>query len=160
MTPKTIQQLQHYVGKICSIVTSSMNRSFDEQISREHFVIRVQMINQDGIWGIHPYNEELVSFFSMPHIISIQQEIELDPKNPEHAQMIKEYEEKSGKKVESDLKLTAPKQDLLPVLDEKKSPALEDTSTGDATFVDIASLESLAAQSKRTFDAQDYLSKH
>jgi hypothetical protein len=47
----------------------------------------------------------------------------------------------------------------LPVLDERKSPVLEDSSPGDATFVDIASLESLAAQSKRTFDAQDYLEK-
>ena len=74
--------------------------------------------------------------------------------------MIKEYEDSSGKKLESDLKLKSTKQDLLPVLDEKKSPVLEDTNTGDATFVDIASLESLAAQSKRTFDAQDYLGKN
>lgn len=163
MTSKTIQQLQYYVGKVCSIVTSSMNRSFSEQISREHFVIRVQSINSDGVWGTHPYNDELISFFAISHIISIHQEVELDPNNPDHAAMIKEYEEKTGQKVESDLKMgkikPAQKEELLPVIDSKSTIADQNEESGDATFVDITSLENLAAQSKRTFDAQDFLGK-
>jgi hypothetical protein len=142
-----------------------MNRAFDEMISREHFVVRVREINIDGIWGTHPYNEEMVSFFAMQHIISIHQEIELDPDNPEHAQMIKEYEEKTGKKLKSDLAKTpttkkTEKSEMLPVLE--KSPALEvqDTpNTGDAMFVDIESLEKLAENTKRTFDAYDMLGR-
>ena len=35
MSPKTIQQLQYYVGKVCSIVTTSMNRAFDEWIPKD-----------------------------------------------------------------------------------------------------------------------------
>ena len=97
MNTKTIQNLQYFVGKVCSIVSTSMNRSFDETISREHFVIRVQTLNSDGVWGTHPYNNELVSFFALPHIISIHQEVELDLNNPEHQGMIKEYEEKTAK---------------------------------------------------------------
>lgn len=163
MTPKSIQQLQYYIGKVASIVTTSMNRSFDEQIAREHFVIRVQTINFDGIWGTHPYNDELVSFFALPHVISIQQEIELDPKNPSHAKMIEEFENKTGKKLEGDLSKPAKANsldDMLAVIDVNEPPVSNDSDTGDATFVDISSLESLAEQSKRTFDAQDYLTKN
>lgn len=153
--------MQYFVDKVCSIVTSSMNRSFDERISREHFVIRVAEINEDGVWGYHPENIDMVSFFAMPHIISIHQEIELDPENPEHAQMIKEYEAKTGKKLESDLPKAKtqekPKQmDLLPVIEKTPEP----TGSGDATFVDIKSLEKLAEISKKTFDAQDLIGKH
>lgn len=168
MRPKTLEQLNYFVGKVCSIVTTSMNRSFNETIAREHFVVRVREVNIDGIWGTHPYNEDMVSFFALPHIISVQQEVELDPNNPEHAQMIKEYEEKTGQKVKPDLgklpdkkKAEKPKSaELLPVLD--KSPAFEvedDPNAGDATFVDIASLERLAENTKRTFDAYDMLGK-
>lgn len=167
MNSKTIQELQFFVGKVCSIVTTSMNRSFDEMVSREHFVIRIQIINSDGVWGIHPYNKELVSFFSLPHIISIHQEVELDLDNPEHMAMIKEYEEKTGQKLKADLdsrnyenKSTKEEtKDLLPVLDSALAKHSEASQVGDATFVDITNLESLAENSRRTFEAQDAILK-
>jgi hypothetical protein len=77
--------------------------------------------------------------------------------------MIKEYEEKTGEKIKSDLKMgkydssTSSKEGLLPVLEQQTSAIEPETQNGDATFVDIASLETLAMQSKRTFDAQDFL---
>lgn len=165
MLAKTVQRLRGYIGKVCSIVTVTMNRKFDENISREHFVVRIQEINEDGIWGQHPYND-MVSFFHLPHVISIHEELELDPNNPEHAEMIKEYESKLGKKITGDL--MAPKKqtkqetgDLLPVIE--KSPVYdlptEDHNTGDASFVDIESLERLAETTKRTFDAYELLGK-
>jgi len=161
MSPKTIQQLQYYVGKICSIVTTSMNRAFDEQISREHFVILVQTINSDGIWGVHPYNQELFSFFTLQHIISIHQEIELNDKNSEHSAMIKEYEERTGKKIQGDLKIqsntseSTKKRELLPILDEKQAIEPEELNPDDVTFVDIKNLEQLATTSKNMFDLED-----
>jgi hypothetical protein len=164
MNANTIKHMQYYVGKVCSIISTSMNRAFDESISREHFVVRVEEVNVDGIWGTHPYNNDMVSFFAMQHIISIHEEVELDPNNPEHAEMIKEYEKKTGKKIKPDIgKL--PKQEkkqteILPIIEE--SPAFEvdeASNTGDATFIDIASLERLAEQTKRTFDAYDLLGK-
>lgn len=164
MNSRTIQELQFFVGKVCSIVTTSMNRSFDEMVSREHFVIRIQIVNADGVWGVHPYNKDLISFFSLPHIISIHQEVELDLDNPEHAAMIKEYEEKTGKKLKADFDSrtneSKEKEDLLPVLDDVEiQKHSEADQVGDATFVNIANLESLAEQSKRTFDAQDAIIK-
>jgi hypothetical protein len=143
-----------------------MNRSFDERISREHFVVRVREVNIDGIWGTHPYNDDMVSFFSTAHIISIHQEVELDPSNPEHAEMIADYEKKTGQKVKPDVgKIPEKKADkksaeLMPIIETSPvSKVDEDLSTGDATFVDIASLERLAESTKRSFDAYDLLGK-
>jgi hypothetical protein len=161
MNAKTIQNLQYFVGKVCSIVSTSMNRAFDEKISREHFVVRIQTLNSDGVWGTHPYNDELVSFFALPHIISIHQEVELDPNNPEHREMIQEFEQRTGQKVETDLMqkpAVAETKELLPVLDKAPSPVIDET-TGDATFVDIANLEALAAHSKKSFDAEDSIKR-
>tara|TARA_Y100000034_G_C6685917_1_gene301762 strand:- start:169 stop:636 length:468 start_codon:yes stop_codon:yes gene_type:complete len=154
MNGRTLEKMvQRFGGKVCSIVTSSMNRSFDEQISREHFVIRVEDIGADGIWGTHPYNQDVVSFFSMNHIISIHEEFELDPNNPEHAQMIKEYEEKTGEKLTGDIES---KSTDLPIIDApKETPPSDDE--GGLTFVDIRSLEKLAEHSKKQFAAKDLL---
>jgi len=167
MNANTLKRLQHFVGKVCSIVSTSMNRSFNETISREHFVVRIEEVNIDGIWGTHPYND-MISFFAMPHIISVHEEMELDPNNPEHAAMIAEYEKQTGAKVKTDLmrpEVKPPEKkktgELLPVLDE--SPVFDvdqSLDTGDATFVDIESLERLAEKTKRTFDAYDLLGKH
>jgi hypothetical protein len=161
MTSNTIKELQYFVGKVCSVVTTSMNRNFDETISREHFVIRVQTINADGVWGTHPYNDDLVSFFTTQHVISIHEEVELDSNNPEHASMMKEYEERTGEKLESDIKAKVkaknkPQQETLPIIEKKEA---EQDQQGDASFVDIFSLESLAEQSRRTFEAQDQIFK-
>lgn len=157
--------MQYFIGKVCSIVATSMNRSFEESISREHFVVRIQEINMDGIWGTYPYNEEMISFFAMQHIISIHQEVELNPANPEHAQMIAEYEKKTGKKVQGDLPQVvkpidqeAPKSTLMPVLKELPEPE-EAPNTGNATFVDITKLEKMAEFTKRTIAAYEVLGK-
>ena len=162
MKPRTLEHLQYFIGKVCSIVTTSMNRSFDERISREHFVVLIQEIDSDGIWGTHPYNPDLVSYFNVEHVISIHQEEVIDPSNPEHIEMIKEFEQKTGKKVQGDLKNSpkievAPKvekKDLLTILKEKP-PVPSSPSTGDATFVDIESLERLAEDTRRAFDQYD-----
>lgn len=142
MNSKTLQTLQHFVGKVCSIFLPSTNRSFNELLAREHFVVRVQEITVDGIWGTHPANN-LVSFFAMPHIMSIIEEAELDPNNPEHAEMIREFEQRSGQKLESDIKpvpqIEAPKQ---------KAPQ-------EVPFVDIRNLEVLAKQAQDAVKQQD-----
>lgn len=159
MKSTTVQQFQHFVGKICSIITTAMNRSFSEQVAREHFVVRVESISPDGIWGSHPYNPQLVSFFAMPHVISIHQELELNPEIPEHAELIKQLE-KTGSDTSGDLKVKSPEmpkpKSILPVIQQPKQlPVPDESETGNATFVDIKSLELLAEKSRRVFQAQD-----
>jgi hypothetical protein len=144
MKTATIKNLQHFVGKICSIILPSINRQFTEEQAQKHFVIRVQEISEDGIWGTDPFNSDIVSFFAMAHIVSILQEVELDPDNPEHAQMLKEFEEKTGKPFEPDL---GP---------NKKAPqpmCAEEPADDSNMFVDIKDLSRLAAQTKAAFDA-------
>lgn len=148
MQAKTIARLQRFVGKVCSVISSPINRHFEEMIAREHFVVRVDEINPDGIWGAHPYNPDLVSFFALPHVVSVHEEVELNPNNPEHKRMIEEYEERTGKKLHSDLKG-----------EPTETPSQEESEEGGMAFVDIESLEKLAEQTKRTFDARDRLSK-
>lgn len=77
----------------------------------------------------------------MPHIISIHQEIELDPDNPEHAAMIKEYEEKAGKKAHSDLRG-----------EPKQKPSDPQEPEGSMTFIDIQHLEKLADTTRKAFE--------
>lgn len=140
-----------------------MNRPFSEEIARDHFVVKIELINQDGIWGTHPYSKELVSFFRMEHIISIHREIEIDPANPKHATMLADIEQKTGQKVEGDLRrIEKPTENtgpMLPVLEEAPAP-MEVEQSGDASFVDIGVLERLAEFSKRTFDVQDLTGKN
>lgn len=143
MTPRTIERLQYFVGKVCSIIVTEMNRDFGEKIAREHFVVRVREINVDGIWGLHPYNPSLVSYFALPHIISIHEETELHPENPEHAQMIQDYEERTGEKLKGDL------------IGERPKEAETPPASSDGVFIDIESLERLAQQTKHTIDAYD-----
>jgi len=164
MNAKTLQMMREaFLGRVCSIFTKPMNRSFDEVRWREHFVVRVQDINSDGIWGTHPYNNT-VNFFRLDHIVFLQEEIELDPTNPVHRQMMEEYEKKSGKKIVSDVsphlapvvETPKPVQDLLPILDEKEEPQVIDEQPTapdvNATFVNIDILESLANETKRIHD--------
>lgn len=153
MTAKTIERLQYFVNRVCSIVSTSMNRSFDETLAREHFVIRVNSVDTDGIWGTHPYNEEMVSFFRLDHIISIHEEFELDPSNPEHQAMLKDYEQRTGQKLSGDLKPKpkVQKADPLAVI-EQPPPEPQD---GDTTFVDIGELEDLAERTRQMFEAAD-----
>ena len=144
MLSTTTANLRKLVGQVCSIVCVASNRIFDEVTAREHYVVRIVDINQDGVWGHHPYNNELFSFFAMEQIVSIHQEVELNPNNPEHLRMIEEYEQRTGTKLKSDLR-GAP--------DTKEEPSQEDQEGG--IFVDIESLEKLAAQTKKTFDMYD-----
>lgn len=153
LKPKTLEKLQYFKSKVCSIITTAMNRNFDEKIAREHFVTMVEDVTADGIWGSHPYNPQMFNFYFMDRIVSIHEEAVLDPDNPEHAQMLSDFEQKTGQKAQGDLKKPAAPSLSLPVLSE--TPPVQDSTDGDAAFVDIEQLEALAEHSKNQFDAYD-----
>jgi hypothetical protein len=148
MTTKTVERLKYFEGKVCTILTSPINRKFNETFAREHFVVEIKEINRDCIWGTHPYNGT-IAFFPMQHVISIQEEIVLDPvNNPEHRKMIEEYEKKYGKKVISDVS-----PHLAPTTFSPPPPSVkEETPPKEVAFVDIQRLTQLAKQSKESFD--------
>ena len=155
MSPRTIKKLEYFVGKVCSIFTGPINRSFDEVRSREHFVVEVREIDPDGIWGTHPYNGT-VSFFPLDAIKLITEEVVLDPKNPQHAKMIQEYQEKTGEVIRSDVSphqapVVPPPNDLVQIGGLKKeTPA---PSKMEPAYVNVRHLANLARQVQRSFDA-------
>mgnify|MGYP007123468393 FL=1 len=151
--------MQYFVGKVCTIITTQINRQFDERIARDHYAIRVGEVTLDGIWGVHPEND-IVSFFPMAHIVSIHEEMELNMSDPEHRKVVEEYEKKYGKKPDIQFDETQKQKELLPVIQPKKEPPVPtyeepDTDGEDkVTFVDIQAISQLAKHTKRTFDAQ------
>jgi hypothetical protein len=135
MRNDTIEKLQYFLGKVCTVMTSATGRSLNEKQAREHFVVRVQEINQDGIWGSHP-RSDVISFFSQDHIVSIHEEFELDPNNPEHKAMIEEFEKQTGKPIQSDIG---------PIVEKTPPPPKE----GAAAFIDVKKLKGLAEETKQ-----------
>ena len=121
MRPKTIEQLHYFEDKVCTIFTSVVNRQFDEDTARRHFIVRVKEIDPDGIWGTNLVTGT-VCFFAFP-IISIQEELELNPNNPEHVDLINQCKGDS---------------DIEPPVD--------------GHFIDIEALAKLASQTKKAYD--------
>lgn len=78
-------------------------------------------------------------------MVTITEEMVLDPSNPEHVQMIREYEQKTGKKVISDVS-----PHLSPTLETTTPPAPE--PDGEQVFVDIRKVARLAAATKKNYD--------
>lgn len=156
MNAKTINLFQQFVGKVCSVFTHPINRNFDEQRSREHFVVKVTHIDADAVWGVHPYNGTL-SYFNLSHVILITEEIVLDPNNPDHAKMIKQYQEKTGETIISDvsphLAPTIPSPGQLVQIDPiKQTPA---PAKQEPAFVNIKYLNALAKKTKESFETQE-----
>lgn len=125
---KTIEHCQIFVGKVCTIFLPPINRNFTENQNIDHFALRVIEVNVDGVWGSNANN--MVSFFPWDHIMLIQQELELDPNNPEDAKILNNFNK------------PAPQ----PPVEEKP-------------FVDIRKLSRLAEDTKKAHDALDNFKK-
>jgi len=157
MKPKTLEKLnERYVGKACTIFTTPVNRHFNEQQAREHFVIEIEEINLDGVWGFHPFYGNS-SFYPWSHIVGIYEEIVLDPNNPDHLKLIEEFQKKTGKEVLSDVSphLTPPMSNTVSIQSVEtpsSDPILEEPDDGKITFVDIQKLARLAKKTKKDYE--------
>ena len=132
--------MQYFVGKVCTIFLSPINRKFDEETSSKHFVVLVRDIDVDGVWGNNLIND-LVSWFSFEKIQSIQEELEIDPDNPDHMKLLEKLQE-PAKPADCEGCHAPP-------------PAVPQDAEGDATFVDIESLAKLAAQTKKSYESME-----
>lgn len=158
LKPRTLEKMQYFIGKVCSVFTSPLCRNFDEARAREHFVVRVQEIDTDGLWGTHPYNGT-ISYFPQESIRLITEEVVLDPNNPEHARMIKEYQEKTGKAVISDV---SPHMAPVVELETKKAELpepIDEEESQEPAFVDVKNIALMARQARRSFEAMDMFEK-
>lgn len=162
MNSKTLAKLKEtFEGKVCTVFTAPVCRTFTDRLWREHYAVRVNEINGDGLWGEHPYSKTK-SFFFAEQIVFIQEEVELDPKNPLHAKMIKDYEDQTGEKIFSDvsphlapsidhavdLEEVVEEPDMIPAMAKEKAPQIEEPEQ-ESVFVDIDLLDQLAKATKQ-----------
>jgi hypothetical protein len=132
MNSRSIQSLQYFVNKVCSIFTVSSNRNnLPEEHAREYFVARISSIDHDGIWGTHP-SSHMVSYFPLNYVTSIVEEMELNPENPDHAAIISKYEK----------------------MKENIEENIEEHPQTDQQFVDVENLENLAKIVKEQYEKQ------
>lgn len=91
--------LEYFLGKICTIFTIPTNRDFKSENPTSfpqpifhYFVGKVLEVDSKGVliqqWNS---NKKLKSYFFINHIIGISEEEILDPNNPEDAKFIDEY---------------------------------------------------------------------
>jgi hypothetical protein len=92
MKPKTVEKLRYFEDKVCTIFIPVVNRQFDEETARRHFIIRVKEVDVDGVWGTN-LTTGTVCFFAMDVIQSIQEELELNPKDPQDMALIEQCTE-------------------------------------------------------------------
>lgn len=97
MKTSTIKLLQRFVGKVCTVFTTPINRDFEKegpqgypQVMFNYFMGRIESVDENGILlnQMGTSDPPLQSYFFHPHIISISQEKEYDPSNPEDAEVI------------------------------------------------------------------------
>lgn len=149
LKPRTLEKLNvKFKNKPCTILLKGpLYRPITEAQAQELFVIVVEEITADGVFGTH-FRTGMYTFFTWPNIVSIKEEVEMDLSNPEHVKIIQEYEKQTGQKI-----LEPPAEEKVSMLSTPSPTPEPKPSVGEeATFVDIANLANLAKQTKKSFD--------
>ena len=97
-----MQELEYFVGKVCTVFTVLTNRNFQTENPQtypepmyHYFMGRILEVNTHGVileqWAAGP--KRLRSFFNLQHVISIAEEETLNPDDPMDAKIIQQYKE-------------------------------------------------------------------
>lgn len=90
MKPLTHKKLQDFVGKVCSILTSSVAKpNFSDTQFSDFFVCIIEEISEDGIFAKHPMTG-CMSFFTWPKVVGIFQEQVIDQTDPQYENILAE----------------------------------------------------------------------
>ena len=118
MKKVTVKLLEKFVGKICTIITTPINRDFKSenekgypQVLYNYFMGRVVSIDEDGIC-LAQLGEDppLHSYFFLDHVVTIAQEKEYNPSNPEDAKLIEKMAEQAEQQLEDFKKMREEKE--------------------------------------------------
>jgi hypothetical protein len=158
MHGKTLSKMkENFENKVCTVFTQPVCMQMEGKAWVEHHVVRIDEITSDGVWAEHPY-QLTKSFFTMDHIVFIQEEQELDPTNPVHAKMMKEYEKTTGEKLQSDVSpYLAPE---IPEEVEAELEGIEPEEEKEGVFIDIDALDALAKEAKRQHEVQKIIEQN
>jgi len=122
----TLKKMQDFVGKVCTILTSSVCKpNFTDIQFPDFFLGIVESIDEDGIFAKHPMTG-CQSFYNWIHVVGVFQEQVILEDDPQYEELVKE------------IKKAPPQQqaNIVPV-DPSKSP-----------FVDPESMAKLAKQAQ------------
>jgi len=87
----------YFTGKIVTILSTPINRQFDEKQSMDYFVGRFDHISEMGIWATHP-TTGCKNFYLLHHIIGIIEEQFVKKDDPNYEEVMNEYEKKIKEK--------------------------------------------------------------
>ncbi len=125
-----VEDLQYFVGKVCTVITPNINWKFDERQSADYFSGIVEKITPMGILTIHPVTQAK-NFYLLSHVTSIHEEQYITKDDPHYDAVVKQYEEDKKPKQQQPVMKT-------PVVPQDSSP-----------FVDVEALEELARRHKK-----------
>lgn len=98
-----LEKFRHFIEKPITIFTIHTGRKFTEEQFNDYFTGICKNIYIDGIETIHPITG-CKNFFFFSNIVGICEEQQLDPDNPEHQDIIKEFKSnKSDKPIDKNL---------------------------------------------------------
>ncbi|MCK9459686.1 MAG: hypothetical protein M0R80_08610 [Proteobacteria bacterium] len=139
-----MKNIEYFVGKICSVFTTPLNRDFKlegpnslEQLLH-YFLGTIDSVDDQGILLSQRNGRKAYVFKS--HLVAIAEEEVLDPDNPEDAKIIREMKPLSGKKLP---------QSLVPT--EIPVPKKEITEIKVPSLLNIDSMAAIADNLKKNF---------
>ena len=112
MKPYPTKELLYFVGKVCSVFTTTTSRMLGPEDVHHYFLGVIESIDEHGIF-LTQVTKALKVYIAKDHLISIAEEEVLDPRNPQHAEEIKQSMENMKKRAEE--------------LEKKRLPALKKT---------------------------------
>lgn len=131
--------LEYFIGKVCTIFTGPINRTFQEQQLLDYFVGVVDAVDENGILMTHTITGAK-NFYFFPNILSISEEQLLDPADPEDAKMIEEIKKsKQGEQAKTPPPPPPVKEDV------------HETEVNESPFVDVSAIHALAQRAKQSF---------
>lgn len=78
LSNQQIQSWQYFVGKVCTIITSPINRNFSEKILLDYFLGRIKKFDEMGIWYEH-LNSKKMNFVFYSYVVTVAEETEIKP---------------------------------------------------------------------------------
>jgi hypothetical protein len=90
---EALKNLKYFVGKAVTVITTAINRDFDERQKCDYFLGVVESVDELGIMTLHPITG-CKNFYFYNQICAISEEQVLHPEKPEDAKLIAELEEK------------------------------------------------------------------
>ena len=141
-----IDNLRHFVGRVCTVHTRPTNWKHDQQQSLDYFMGVVDSIDALGMMLTNVINRNKTYIF-LEAIIAIAEETVIDPADPSQVKAAEEYEKKKAEIVKDNpsLQTSKPKPVAPPPPPPQSSCG---GGCGSSSFMDIKNITQIAGQAR------------